>query len=107
MSALSPFSSLICTVQDCFDYFRAVLKAGERSERALELTGVAANLNPANYTVWYRSTGNRNRDFIHTYMYVYRHYRRILLKALDKDLEEEKKFVSSIIDWEPKNYQVW
>jgi len=73
--------------KDVYDFFRAVLKSGEKSERVLALTEDALELNPANYTVW--------------------HYRREVLKAIDADLKAELKYCRDIIEDHPKNYQVW
>ncbi|XP_049872561.1 protein farnesyltransferase/geranylgeranyltransferase type-1 subunit alpha [Pectinophora gossypiella] len=73
--------------EDVYDFFRAILQKNEKSERALQLTRDAVELNPANYTVW--------------------QYRRDVLKALGTDLRSELDYVETVIKHSPKNYQVW
>ena len=75
------------TVKDVYGYFRAIFMSKEISQRALDLTMDALDLNPANYTVW--------------------HHRRYLLKNLGSDLEAELEYCREIIEQHPKNYQVW
>jgi len=75
------------TFEDVFNYFRAIVKLNEKSQRAFELSQDAALLNPANYTVWY--------------------YRRLIIKELSIDLSGELEFITNVIRSNPKNYQVW
>eukprot|EP00761_Pharyngomonas_kirbyi_P014748 gb/GECH01014778.1/.p1 GENE.gb/GECH01014778.1/~~gb/GECH01014778.1/.p1 ORF type:complete len:309 (+),score=54.56 gb/GECH01014778.1/:1-927(+) len=73
--------------KEIMDYLRAFLQADELSQRALDLTTEAIDLNPANYTVW--------------------HFRRRILRALGSDLQAELKFMDQVIEENEKNYQVW
>ena len=65
------FSSKFMTI---FALFQEALKRNELSERTLNLTKACILLNPANYTIWY--------------------FRRLILFALNKDLNEEITFIS-------------
>lgn len=69
--------------------FRGLLIKDERSERALRLTQMAIELNPANYSAWV--------------------YRRKCLDALSvKTLwEYDLEWCAEVVDANPKNYQVW
>ncbi|KAG0279981.1 CAAX geranylgeranyltransferase alpha subunit [Linnemannia exigua] len=69
------------------DYFRAMCKTQEKSERALDLTKIVIELSPSHYTVWY--------------------YRQQLLKELNKDLKEELEWIEWMINDHPKSYQIW
>ncbi len=40
------------TDKDATDYFRGVVRNGEKSERVLELTEHIIRLNPAHYSAW-------------------------------------------------------
>lgn len=73
--------------RETYDYVRACMQSNEMSERTLELTKTACQLNPANYTVWC--------------------YRRQILDHLKSDLNEELTFIGQMIQENPKNYQVW
>ncbi|KAJ2047478.1 CAAX geranylgeranyltransferase alpha subunit [Coemansia sp. RSA 455] len=69
------------------DYFRAVMAAGEVSQRAFELTGRVIDANAAHYTAWV--------------------YRKKLILDLGLDISEELSWVSEISGRHIKNYQLW
>lgn len=74
------------------DYFRAVQQRNELSSRALDLTTLCLQLNPANYTVW--------------------HYRRQCLQALDlyndpQQMNRDLQMAALLGGQNPKNYQIW
>ncbi|ALC38174.1 CG2976, partial [Drosophila busckii] len=73
--------------REVFDYVRAIIAKGEKSQRALDLTTEALRLNPANYTVW--------------------QYRRDILRAIDANLQDELDYLDEVIKQNAKNYQVW
>ncbi|KAG1462877.1 hypothetical protein G6F56_005419 [Rhizopus delemar] len=73
--------------KDAMDYFRAVIRTNEQSERVLLLTQDIIDMNPAHYTVW--------------------NYRQNVLFALKVDLNAELDFIDSIAADQAKNYQVW
>ena len=81
------FFNFFLLVKDVYGYFRAIFVSKEVSQRALDLTADALDLNPANYTVW--------------------HHRRHLLKEFGANLESELDYCREIIEQHPKNYQVW
>lgn len=72
--------------REAHDYFRAIMKSGEKSQRALDLTELVIDCNAANYTVWY--------------------YRRLVLLAIKADLYKEYEFVDEMASSNTKNYQV-
>ncbi|KAI9475945.1 MAG: hypothetical protein EXX96DRAFT_575220 [Benjaminiella poitrasii] len=72
---------------DAMDYFRAVTRTNEKSERVLKLIEDIIDRNPAHYTVW--------------------NYRQQVLFALNSDLQKEMDFIDEIAGDQIKNYQIW
>ena len=90
LAFLSPFISFCCwvfLVVEAMNYFRAILKKDERSERGLKLSALAIDLNPSNYSAWF--------------------FRRQCLAALHYDIAKELKWGSTVAQHASKNYQLW
>ncbi|KAL0577192.1 CAAX geranylgeranyltransferase alpha subunit [Marasmius crinis-equi] len=84
-----PLAPIQYTVEykDATDYFRGIVKIGEKSERVLELTRNIIDMNPAHYSVW--------------------QYRYETLLALNSDLEAELQLMNDVAIEHLKTYQVW
>ncbi|EGG12171.1 uncharacterized protein MELLADRAFT_32910 [Melampsora larici-populina 98AG31] len=102
------------------DLFRAILKANELSERALELTRIILKFNPSHYPVWWVEDACRTppchikselkmlEEKIKTMLKSYQvwQHRRNLIQAL-QDPSGEMAFVKQALDIDAKNYNTW
>lgn len=110
--------------------FRAVLRRGEVSPRALRLTAAAIEANPAFYTAWSvlaRLRASLRRDGVAKHVTLFesltwwfarclfgvgrrrehRWYRRKCLDATGADLRAELARAADLAGSNPKNYQFW
>ncbi|KAF8190430.1 hypothetical protein K438DRAFT_1971290 [Mycena galopus ATCC 62051] len=107
--------------KDATDYLRGVVKAGEKSERVLELTEHVIRLNPAHYSAWqyrYETVVEIQwpldtemvlmDELADKYLKTYQvwHHRRLIL-TLSKKAREELAFVTKILKKDEKNYHTW
>lgn len=73
--------------QTAMNYFRAIVKKKEYSQRALDLTTDLLVQNASHYTVW--------------------KYRLDIILALGSDLDTEWIFLNDLAGDNPKSYQIW
>lgn len=90
---------------EAMDYLRAIMHNDERSDRALRLTAICLNHNPANYTIWHFRRSILSTLSSHSNMYAgvnkkHIHYDHTLV-------ERELEFTSKLGGINPKNYQIW
>lgn len=107
--------------RDATDYFRGVVKTGEKSERVLKLTEHIIRLNPAHYSAWqyrYETLLAVNASlqaelelmdelavaFLKTYQVW--HHRRLLL-MLTRKPAPELAFIEKSLKVDAKNYHTW
>ncbi|TFK38160.1 hypothetical protein BDQ12DRAFT_684064 [Crucibulum laeve] len=88
-SLVNPLAPIFYTEEykDATDYFRGIVKSGEKSQRVLELTEAIIRQNPAHYSAW--------------------QYRYETLLALDAPLDVELKLMDELAVKYLKTYQVW
>ncbi|RDB27917.1 Protein farnesyltransferase/geranylgeranyltransferase type-1 subunit alpha [Hypsizygus marmoreus] len=107
--------------KDATDYFRGIVRTGEKSQRVLELTETIIRLNPAHYSAWqYRYETllaiNAPLDvelklmdelavsFLKTYQVW--HHRRLLL-TITRNPAPELAFIAASLKVDAKNYHTW
>lgn len=92
--------------KDATDYFRGIVKTGEKSLRVLQLTETIIRLNPAHYSAWYAPFHLLTH---HSFLYhiVERQYRYETLVAISAPLEPELVLTNALTKASPKTYQVW
>lgn len=107
--------------KDATNYFRGIVKIGEKSQRVLELTEAVIRLNPAHYSAWqyrYETLLSINApldvelklmdELAVKYLKTYQvwHHRRLLLTITRKPLQE-LDFITRSLTADTKNYHTW
>ncbi|KAJ7078082.1 hypothetical protein C8R44DRAFT_825628 [Mycena epipterygia] len=108
--------------KDATDYLRGIVKAGEKSERVLQLTEHVIRLNPAHYSAWqYRYETllaiqwplelevALMDELADKYLKTYQvwHHRRLLLTLAPERAAAELVFIAGVLRSDEKNYHTW